>query len=211
MGIKSISLAATALVLSTSVNASLVSVDLNTAGDGLLTHDTVSGLNWLDLTQTKGFSYNFVSSELGSAGLYDGYRYATNDEVVNLFLDNYSIDLSSGGIISEAGVDPDILSAAELFGNIANIFSADYNGFLGYTDDSPSEGRQTRIGLLTCDVCTGFESTYTAVGTDYSQSSGHSYTGSYLVQVSTVPVPAAAWLFGSGLIGLVGIARRKSA
>ena len=28
--------------------------------------------------------------------------------------------------------------------------------------------------------------------------------------VSTVPVPAAAWLFGSGLIGLVGIARRKN-
>ncbi len=27
---------------------------------------------------------------------------------------------------------------------------------------------------------------------------------------SAVPVPAAAWLFGSGLLGLVGIARRKS-
>ncbi len=27
---------------------------------------------------------------------------------------------------------------------------------------------------------------------------------------SAVPVPAAAWLFGSGLIGLVGIARRKN-
>jgi hypothetical protein len=29
--------------------------------------------------------------------------------------------------------------------------------------------------------------------------------------VSAVPVPAAAWLFGSGLIGLTGIARRKRA
>ena len=28
--------------------------------------------------------------------------------------------------------------------------------------------------------------------------------------VSAVPVPAAVWLFGSGLIGLVGVARRKS-
>ncbi|MEZ5540851.1 MAG: VPLPA-CTERM sorting domain-containing protein [Pseudomonadota bacterium] len=24
-----------------------------------------------------------------------------------------------------------------------------------------------------------------------------------------VPVPAAAWLFGSGLLGLLGVARRK--
>ena len=31
------------------------------------------------------------------------------------------------------------------------------------------------------------------------------------VQISTVPIPAAAWLFGSGLLGLVGIARRKKA
>jgi hypothetical protein len=29
------------------------------------------------------------------------------------------------------------------------------------------------------------------------------------VQISAVPVPAAVWLFGSGLIGLVGIARRR--
>ena len=30
------------------------------------------------------------------------------------------------------------------------------------------------------------------------------------VTVGAVPVPAAVWLFGSGLIGLVGIARRRS-
>jgi len=35
-------------------------------------------------------------------------------------------------------------------------------------------------------------------------------TGS-ISPISTVPVPAAAWLFGSGLIGLVGLARRKKA
>lgn len=28
-------------------------------------------------------------------------------------------------------------------------------------------------------------------------------------QVASVPVPAALWMFGSGLIGLVGVARRK--
>lgn len=32
-----------------------------------------------------------------------------------------------------------------------------------------------------------------------------------VLSVTSVPVPSAAWLFGSGLIGLVGMARRKSA
>ena len=29
------------------------------------------------------------------------------------------------------------------------------------------------------------------------------------IRISAVPVPAAVWLFGSGLIGLIGVARRK--
>ena len=28
--------------------------------------------------------------------------------------------------------------------------------------------------------------------------------------ISSVPVPAAVWLFGSGLIGLIGLSRRKT-
>ncbi len=31
-----------------------------------------------------------------------------------------------------------------------------------------------------------------------------------LVRVSTVLIPSAVWLFGSGLIGLIGMARRKA-
>jgi hypothetical protein len=34
---------------------------------------------------------------------------------------------------------------------------------------------------------------------------------SIIDNISAVPVPAAVWLFGSGLLGLVGIARRKKA
>ena len=34
--------------------------------------------------------------------------------------------------------------------------------------------------------------------------------GMYGIDISAVPVPAAAWLFGSGLIGLAAVARRKT-
>ena len=35
--------------------------------------------------------------------------------------------------------------------------------------------------------------------------------GQYGIEISLVPIPAAVWLFGSGLLGLVGIARRRTA
>ena len=37
----------------------------------------------------------------------------------------------------------------------------------------------------------------------------HASTGT-LVGVSAVPIPAAGWLFGSGLVGLIGVARKKA-
>ena len=41
--------------------------------------------------------------------------------------------------------------------------------------------------------------------------SGNKIFGNTLaVDVQAVPVPAAVWLFGSGLIGLVGVARRRA-
>ena len=40
---------------------------------------------------------------------------------------------------------------------------------------------------------------------------GMSFNTTELVSASAVPVPAAAWLFGSGLLGLVGMARCKKA
>lgn len=36
-------------------------------------------------------------------------------------------------------------------------------------------------------------------------------TSAQIMEISGVPLPAAAWLFGSGLLGLIGMARRKKA
>ena len=37
------------------------------------------------------------------------------------------------------------------------------------------------------------------------------YPLSQVITPSAVPVPAAVWLFGSGLLGLIGVVRRKAA
>ena len=56
---------------------------------------------------------------------------------------------------------------------------------------------------------------YTTVGADIGRTLGISLssTGSQanwdVVSLSKVPLPAAAWLFGSAILGLVTVARRK--
>jgi hypothetical protein len=51
------------------------------------------------------------------------------------------------------------------------------------------------------------DETGTAIAFNVSSDSGVNWAQA----VSAVPVPAAAWLFGTGLLGLIGISRRKNA
>jgi hypothetical protein len=54
--------------------------------------------------------------------------------------------------------------------------------------------------------CTTNESVFIALSKSFNYSTKYSSSG---IALTSVPIPAAAWLFGSGLLGLVGIARRK--
>jgi hypothetical protein len=71
-------------------------------------------------------------------------------------------------------------------------------------------------GTVTCntgDWCHAYP-VWDALGATFSNSSDKisaSYDWAYYYDPVAVPVPAAAWLFGSGLLGIIGIARRKQA
>jgi len=101
-------------------------------------------------------------------------------------------------------------------------------GNLGYYDTS-GNGPQSGWGLTNTGPFSNFQSDYYWSGLEYApdtndawdfnfyygfQSSTSKATSFYALavrpgDVSAVPVPAALWLFGSGLIGLLGLARRK--
>ena len=75
----------------------------------------------------------------------------------------------------------------------------------------------TGVAIITCAVDCAVGDTYTldydavVPQADPSNFGGVSYTLHLEGTVGAVPVPAAVWLFGSGLLGLVGIARRRKA
>jgi hypothetical protein len=90
-------------------------------------------------------------------------------------------------------------------GDAFNLFSAPQIAVpVGYISGTNISGNATKNGASFATL--GF-----ALGSYVSTLTNGSFTDTVTVNVSAVPIPAAAWLFGSGLLGLVGIARRKKA
>ena len=189
------------VVLSFKANASYVDYG---------TYTTVNGLDWLDLTETAGMSYNEVSAELGAGGLFEGWSYATPIQVSE-FWDAFGGDSAhyNGWSTQNNGLFDAI---APLWGDL--ICHA--------TCCLPGEGQSSK---LTADVATTGTHNYSLMFDYYLYSnaatrdfivlqagqwaddSGNIGYGSALIRTSLVPIPAAVWLFSTGLLGLIGIAR----
>jgi len=197
------SIVATALVLSTSTNAALID-------NGDFTTDTESKLDWLDLSFTYDIGGNYRISN------FPGWRNATGSEVENLFTtlfgDAYTHSQYQGTLIYNTDVRyEEVTSSAVLYQSLFGV-----NNTFTYAPGNSSSDALYSIyegGYATRMTSVVIADTYTAIYdveelgfNDYPYGQGH-----LLVRTSVVPVPSAVWLFGSGLIGLVGLARRKKA
>jgi hypothetical protein len=108
---------------------------------------------------------------------------------------------------------------------LGNLF---YNALGGVANDSITTTHNANYGLFS-----NFQPSYYWSGTEYAPNTSgawffgfnsgvqsfwgkSNYSNLYALavrpgDVAAVPVPAAVWLFGSGLLGLIGMARRKAA
>ena len=188
MGVKSISLVAMALVLSSSVNATIVDL-------GNITRDTTSGRDWLDLTDTTNTSYNQMLLEVGVGGQLEGWTIASYSDVEELF-DN------AGGDGNYPGTQTVLASNLLPLWGVTG-FQPDETWF-SVSDSGTNSGATSGV-IFGLDGSLVYSSNFALKD---QESPG---LGTALYQVSSVPVPAAVWLFGSGLLGLIGLARRKKA
>lgn len=130
--------------------------------------------------------------------------------------------LSSGALLPETGFSFSSEGAA-LYSIRPDCFSSSLqsvNCTLGF-DVNLTAGDPTEISLFMETAAWASSCCYGGAGTvmDFSHTIGLTETGAdftsasgvFLTQpLATVPVPASVWLFGSGLAGLLGIARRKT-
>lgn len=100
-------------------DAELVSMDSD-YGPGTITHDTETGIDWLDLTLTTNRSVVDITAQLGPGGEFEGFRYATSADITTLWTHAGIVDITIVGPIdgtdyTAANFDP-ANTLADLFG-----------------------------------------------------------------------------------------------
>lgn len=220
MGIKLISLAAIALVLSTSINAA--PVYSTGAGTAVISTDFSATFELLGEDQTLsnyqegGLTFNTIGDSNSSAcndgtlcnnhsgfqGMSGGIYYlpqygaiitATNNESFSAF------EVMVGTGYSDAILHGvwETYSLGVLTGS--GVFDESVGTIVGLSDAAGFD--EVRIGTYRqfC-VNTMFGGCTSATALDFASAQ----------LLTTVPIPSAVWLFGSGLVGLIGVTRRKS-
>jgi len=151
--------------------------------DGIHTIDSTTGLSWLDMAETENMSYLQVYNETQSGGLFDGYRIATEQELEAL-LTSYPFNV-----------------------DLWNLWAITPNPLTGiYYDDPLIDELSEGVANLGVAYSNGSS---IMNGGQYSINIAQASVGTALVQA--VPVPASAYLFMSGLLGLFGVYKRKHA
>jgi hypothetical protein len=161
----------------------------------------------------KGFLIGFAFLVSGSANASTVFM--TTDGDVNFF----NINLSPGSILAMFDDDDDGTFATELVIPLPSLVNIAADG-LGDYDATSSIAPNPSIKLTTnpwyvLAISTDDGTTWAGDSSAVCNSGSNSCTvqfsdGSVLsVDAAIVPVPAAVWLFGTGVIGLLAVARRR--
>lgn len=121
----------------------------------------------------------------------------------NTALNTIKID----GTISDLGINSSITLLSGSFQSWNYDPSGSIVNFNGGGVDTKHDDLLDALGI---PLDTQFEFFAFTLGFDTTADSATAISTD-IINTSVVPVPAAVWLFGSGLLGLIGMARRKKA
>jgi hypothetical protein len=183
---------------------------------GVYTTDTVTGLDWLDLTETRGLSFDTVSDQLGVGERFHGWRFASRVDINQFWTDSGGVGPFTGpanGNVNWVG------SLQYLWGKtypfVYTVNGKTVQGSVAMTNDSS----------MTCATCNltvyllnNIDDSGSSVG-DYAEalqlnearrSDGQVPIGMALIRdsIAAVPEPATYSMMAAG-IGLIGLFARR--
>ena len=196
----------------TKINDLLVR-DYFSTGDGLITYDRSTNLEWLDLPYTEGLSINDIESS--AFFVDDGWGWASSLEYEALMTTWSDPALTTRTVTNDV---EGIVNATYLLKLIGSSSTSEIVGFsrnfervlCGISNNTTEYCHETRSFNISAGEYAESKSVDITNYFGFRESDSRSFVGAFLVRPSVVPVPAAAWLFGSALLGFFGFSRRKA-
>jgi hypothetical protein len=149
--------------------------------NGSETLDSSTGLVWLDVSLTVNRSFVYVNSQFGPGGEFDGWRYATADEV-RTFWTNAGIPVLTGAFVTE-NFDP--VSALMALTGLTSL-PATFSNSRGMVSP-PLDGRVSAPTLIRDEFTT--TASAAVPGTMWLETTEGSFLGSWLVKDATPGPP----------------------
>lgn len=182
--------------------AAVVVVSDSVFGPGSVLRDSGTSLDYLRLDKTMGYGYAGVAVELGAGGDFAGWTFASSAQMLSL---GGSLGLTQGATaLSQLSL------AAQLRDWFCPLFtcvntSTTHVYARGLVSDLHTDGVQH----LAFSIGNRFNVSPPEVDFRISGFGPVNATSEEVFLVRAVPLPPAVWLFGAGLLGLVGVARRN--
>lgn len=185
-----------------------------------------SGFPYFDQLVNVSYSEKndgFNISAKNYQGSFRSHLYVTPEEMFDISKTQYMLKakvrdgVASGTISIKGRIDELGITPKKKKKKSPLLMKADLSGEWGISDDGTLVGFNTENIVCNDKInaylggggCTENESVYLSLLESILTGEKNIKTAG--VSVATVPLPAAAWLFGSGLLGLIGISRRKKA
>lgn len=201
---------AAGLLVVASISANAAIVTFNFTGETANSASSVTGTFSYDTD-----SINYWGTSQPNLGDYRGAGSYTGNLTMSLTVTGGTALVSDGFTLANYGTNVSVVNDYPLnnvprdefsvYNDVARLSLFDWTA--GFIDSNSLPTSLPGIDYFTCIICEPGTNKYsTFYIKDLSATQSQVYT---LTSLTSVPVPASAWLFGSGLFGLISIARRK--
>jgi len=172
---------------------------------------TVATATWLNANQGN-VSFSELDLYVGAvpnatygqnSGFFEYEFQADTSASLNI---DYGVTMQATGDVANSFLNTDLFRLDIFQGNtsLSNVIIS--NNTTGDLTASLIAGNTYTLAFRRYFIGSGTQSSSSNLQIDMQQTANLDWQ---IVPVSAVPVPAAVWLFGSGAIGLIGVARRK--